>query len=381
MSKKHYITKTVNGKKYSYYRRAETYRGRKFDGTAKNSTEWVAKYETFKRDVDSAFVLTDPKMTVNQLAELFLDEAKSGLRPKSIEERESKLRIYILPVIGHLKLRDVTSGHIDAVLDDAEDVSPSTLEHVHKVCNRMFEFCIENQYVLTQNPISKGQTKRVNRIVASSRETTSADDVGLSLEEIAFLLKEAEGQHHEIVFHWQLLHGLRIAEALGMMWEDIDFEKNTISVYRDVSDTSRSTVKGSKWADDGVGPIITATKTPRSRREIPLQEPTIAILEHTPAEDRHGYVYSTANGTPHMPNNYRKRVFNPIRERLDITWATTHDLRKAFGSVLLVNGVDIMTVSHWMGHSSPAVTMKIYAKILPEAEKWHSKTIGTALFR
>ena len=40
-----------------------------------------------------------------------------------------------------------------------------------------------------------------------------------------------------------------------------------------------------------------------------------------------------------------------------------------------------MTVSHWMGHSSPAVTMKIYAKVLPEAEKWHSNTIGKALFR
>ena len=59
----------------------------------------------------------------------------------------------------------------------------------------------------------------------------------------------------------------------------------------------------------------------------------------------------------------------------------THDLRKAFGSVLLTRGVDIMTVSHWMGHSSPAVTMKIYAEVLPEAEKWHSNTIGKALFR
>ena len=59
----------------------------------------------------------------------------------------------------------------------------------------------------------------------------------------------------------------------------------------------------------------------------------------------------------------------------------THDLRKAFGSLLLTRGVVIMTVSHWMRHSSPAVTMKIYAKVLPEAEKWHSNTIGKALFK
>jgi len=56
-------------------------------------------------------------------------------------------------------------------------------------------------------------------------------------------------------------------------------------------------------------------------------------------------------------------------------------IRIRISTVLLMNGVDIMTVSHWMGHSSPAVTMKIYAKVLPEAEKWHSNTIGKALFR
>ena len=59
----------------------------------------------------------------------------------------------------------------------------------------------------------------------------------------------------------------------------------------------------------------------------------------------------------------------------------THDLRKAFGSVLLSQGVDIMTVSHWMGQANPGITMKIYAKVLPEAEKWHSNTIGKALFK
>ena len=72
-----------------------------------------------------------------------------------------------------------------------------------------------------------------------------------------------------------------------MMWDDIDFSKNTIHVYREVSDIARSTVKGSKWAD-GDGPIVTATKTPSSRREVPLQAETKSLLEQTPVEDRHG---------------------------------------------------------------------------------------------
>ena len=165
-----------------------------------------------------------------------------------------------------------------------------------------------------------------------------------------------------------------------MMWDDIDFVKDTIHVYREVSDTPRGTVKGSKWAD-GDGPIVTATKTASSRRDVPLQAETKSLLEQTPAEERLGYIYATAAGTPFLPSNYRKRVFTPLRKRLGLDSMLTHDLRKAFGSVLLTRGVDIMTVSHWMGHSSPAMTMGIYAKVLPEEEKYHSNTIGKALFK
>ena len=380
MAKIHDSKKTVNGHSYRYYRKTKSYRGRQFRGYAKDSTEWQAKFEAWKEEVDLSFLTTDPKMTVSQLAEMFLKDALASQRPKTIEERESKLRLYILPVIGHLKLRDVTSGHIEAIYESADDVSASTLEHVHKVSNRLFEFAIENAYVLTENPIAKGLIKRVKRTVASSRETTASDDFGLGLEDIDAILMESKGKPYEIVIHWQLVHGLRISEALGMMWDDIDFLKDKIHVYRDVSDTPKATVKGSKWAD-GDGPIVTATKTASSRREVPLQAETKSLLEQIPAEERQGYIYATAQGTPFLPTNYRKRVFTPLRKRLGLDTMLTHDLRKAFGSVLLTNGVDIMTVSHWMGHSSPAVTMKIYAKVLPEAEKWHSNTIGKALFR
>ena len=380
MAKKHEHTRKANGYSYKSYRKQATYRGQTFRVEAKSRADWEARFEAWKKEVDSSFLTTDPKMTVSQLAELFLKDALASQRPKTIEERESKLRLYILPVIGHLKLRDVTSGPIEAIYEGAEDVSASTLEHVHKVTNRLFEFAIENAYVITENPIAKGLIKRVKRTVASSKETTTADDIGLGLEDIDAILMESKGKPYEIIMHWQLAHGLRISEALGMTWDDIDFVKGTIHVYREISDTPRGTVKGSKWAD-GSGPIITPTKTGSSRREVPLQAETKSLLEQTPAEERQGYIYATDEGTPFLPSNYRKRVFTPLRKRLGLDSMLTHDLRKAFGSVLLTRGVDIMTVSHWMGHSSPAMTMGIYAKVLPEEEKYHSKTIGEALFK
>ena len=165
-----------------------------------------------------------------------------------------------------------------------------------------------------------------------------------------------------------------------MSQNNIDLAKELVNVNVTVHDMARVRLEGSKYAE-GRGPIVAPPKTARSRREIPLQEGTVALLAQTPAQKRHGYVYSTPDGTPFFPSNYRKRVFNRLRKKVGLDTMQTHDLRKAFGSVLLTEGVDIMTVSAWMGHSSPEVTMRIYAKILPEAEKRHRYTIGRALLR
>jgi len=55
--------------------------------------------------------------------------------------------------------------------------------------------------------------------------------------------------------------------------------------------------------------MVTTPKTQRGQREIPLQPQTKALLETTPIEERHGYIYHTANGTPVEPKHYRDRVF------------------------------------------------------------------------
>ena len=380
MAKKHQHTREAKGKRYTAYRASTTYKGVQIRISAKDKADWERRVSARKLEIDSNFLPSDPNMTVAQLAKLYLDDALASLRPKTIEERESKLRLYVLPRIGHLKLRHVKSDHIEGIYEIAQEVSASTLEHVHKVTNGLLNFAIENEYVLTDNPITKGLLKRVKRFVASSKETTKSDWVGLSLEDIDYVLLESRGKPHEIMTHWQLLCGLRVGEALGVRWEDIDLGKELVNVNVTVHDMARARLEGSKYAE-GHGPIVAPPKTARSRREIPLQEGTVALLAQTPAKKRHGYVYSTPDGTPFFPSNYRKQVFNLLRKKVGLDTMQTHDLRKAFGSVLLTEGVDIMTVSAWMGHSSPEVTMRIYAKILPEAEKRHRHTIGKALLR
>ena len=73
------------------------------------------------------------------------------------------------------------------------------------------------------------------------------------------------------------------------------------------------------------------------------------------------------------------RFFKPIMKELTLK-LTTPSLRKFFASWLLVEGrIDVITVSKWIGHSSPTVTMNIYAKTIEESEDKYSYLIGNAL--
>ena len=92
MAKKHEHTRTANGSTYKSYRKQASYRGRTFRPEAKNSTDWEAKFEDFKRLVDSDFRGSNPDMRVHELADLFNDEARANKKPKTIEVREMVLK-------------------------------------------------------------------------------------------------------------------------------------------------------------------------------------------------------------------------------------------------------------------------------------------------
>jgi integrase len=141
-----------------------------------------------------------------------------------------------------------------------------------------------------------------------------------------------------------MLHGLRIREALGMTWENIDLEHNTITVNQQLQDISMKLRKGTRFETDSYQ-ITTIPKTVRSERKLPLQAPTRTLLLRIKERDCVGTVFKSQNRYPVGYNNFRKRHFNPVVETLGLS-LKKHDLRKFFGSWQLgVNKTDIMSVS------------------------------------
>ena len=377
--KKHQYTRTNNGKAYFYYRKSLTINGKTRTITASNAKEWAEKAETAKKEAGDNYEVAEKKLTVKQLAEVFKKDGES-YAPKTYQEREYILRLYIVPELGHLKLKSLKNIHIREFYDKVIGTNGGgikKLEHVHKILNKMLNWAVENEIAIPRNPISKGLIKSIKH-TASRSKREEHQELELSYEDAVLLLKEVAGKPGEIIFHLQMLHGLRIGEALGMTWENIDLEKNTITVNQQLQDISMKLRKGTRFETDSYQ-ITTVPKTVRSQRVIPLQKPTRRLLLNGPEAGRYGIVCKGVNGGGITYSNFRCRYFLPTIQALGLN-LKTHDLRIFFGSWHLgVNKTDIMTVSKWMGHRDPRVTLSTYAKVIEELEEESRDSIGTAM--
>ena len=99
MKKRHQFKVARNGKEYSYYRRSLTIDGKSKTITAVNAKDWAEKAETAKKEAKDNYEVAEKNLTVKQLAEVFKKDGES-YAPKTYQEREYILRLYIVPELG-----------------------------------------------------------------------------------------------------------------------------------------------------------------------------------------------------------------------------------------------------------------------------------------
>ena len=166
--------------------------------------------------------------------------------------------------------------------------------------------------------------------------------------------------------------GMRIGEALGLYWNDVDFVKRCISVRRAVG------VKYIQLPDGRIvndGAQICHTKTQNSLRIIPITSATSELLfswhgvrESDPEwrkriEDQHNLHLVFPNRRGNLMNyNTLRESFAELTEEENIC-ATFHKLRHSYASNLIECGVDIAVISKLLGHKSITTTADTYTKI------------------
>jgi integrase len=157
--------------------------------------------------------------------------------------------------------------------------------------------------------------------------------------------------------------GMRRGELVGLRWVDIDLRAGRVNVAQAATMVGTSVRYGEP-------------KTRTSRRSIALDSGTVAALKvhrKRQLEDRlawgeawtdTGLVFTHEDGRALMPPHVT-RMFGRLVAGAGLPELTLHGLRHSHITALLRTGQPIRVVSARAGHSSPAITLSVYAHVMP----------------
>lgn len=288
------------------------------------------------------------------------DYAEVNVRPKTVKGYESIIRLYLVPALGHVDIQALRPDHVRTLYSSMlkRGLSPTTISHVARLAHKNLADAL--RWGLVARNVADGVTPP--RIVAKEMAT-------LYVGEIYKLLGAVEGTLYHPLFHLAVHTGLRRSEILALRWSDVSFEAKTLQVAR-----SLHMLRGGSF-------IFEAPKTTRSRRTISLSAPSVESLRaHRRSQaviDPERLVFSNHDGSPLKPNSVSTKLVRTA-ERIGLK-LHLHQLRHTMASIMLQNGENVRVVSGRLGHSNAAITLSIYAHVMPGADQAAADLLGEIL--
>ena len=295
------------------------------------------------------------KLTFKEIAEAWIDEysARKNLHARTIETTKNIIDRYLIPNLGAYKLIEIKPAHIDRMLRNMADLSQSTQKKALNYANQIFEKAVENDIIPKSPCFNK-------KPIAPVPEKVHA----LSDEQCERLLIAMKGTRVYPFLVVLLFCGLRRGEAMGLMWKDIDFNQNILSVEREVIHTS----------DNRQGFISKDLKTKAARRKIPMSPEVVSVLKAEKAKSNSLYVFSMQNGSYLSDASFRsmwklidyRTIGGPstedhVKQVLDFE-VHPHMLRHTCCTRWISSGMNPKEVQYLMGHATSRVTMDVYAE-------------------
>ena len=184
-----------------------------------------------------------------------------------------------------------------------------------------------------------------------------------SLKELrTFLASERESRLYPL---WLTLAttGMRRGEVLGLRWEDVDLEAQSLYIRQTRVMT-------------GYEPLLSTPKTRRGKRLVALDPATTVALKENRRRQRlerlaagcpwlkTGYVFTREDGEPYHPERVSK-LFLQGAKKVGLPRIRLHDLRHTYATLALGAGVHPKIVSERLGHANIGITLDCYSHCLP----------------
>lgn len=191
----------------------------------------------------------------------------------------------------------------------------------------------------------------------------------------------------QVLAHLLIVTGCRRGEIAGLKWNAINFDKGTLHIYNNL------------LYSEVIGVYQDTPKTATSDRYIPLPDETMQLLKAyktywdnfrrecgsewnsfiniknskgVEQSERADFLFIQDSGSnvgyPMHPDSITD-YFKKFSKKYDLPHINPHAFRHTLASVLCQSGVDIVTISKWLGHKNVTTTMNIYEHILEKGKE------------
>ncbi len=305
-------------------------------------------------------------VTVAEHLDRWVAAKRASWSPSQPETARTHIDRWIFPMLGDLEVRELRLRHVDAWVArlSAEGLSPAYVRRIHTTLRAALEQAV--RWELADRNAAVGASlprveKADKRVPLAEHVRAAIDAAGDDLA-LATLVRLAAAT------------GARRGQLVGLQWRDIDHDAQVIVFRRSVSKTPGGVVV----KDTKTGAVIRVPVGPGTLAQ--LQRWRVRVLEQAMAvgvalgDEAFVFGQDVACSVPWYPDTASVK-WRRLAASVEIDGATPlvgvslHALRHAQGTGLIAAGVDVRTVASRLGHSSPNVTLAVYAHPVTAAER------------
>ena len=298
------------------------------------------------------------KVTLREVSQKW-QRSNSLKRESSRERDEVILRLHVLPAFGDRMIQRISRADVQGLVDGwSADHAPTTVIRMFATLKAVLTWAQASD-ILVRSPcqgIRLPAARPIERPVLDSKQLTA--------------LSDALGQDDAPMMWLGAVAGLRWAECAGLTVSSFDALSGVVAITHQLNRRDRS---------------LTEPKSRAGSRRFTIPEWLVDDLaalmarRRLNAGDANALLFVGHDGLPLAYSNWRRRVWAPACSAAGLEGLRFHDLRSMNATAMVAAGVDLKTAQTRLGHSSPQMTLGLYARATADADRAAADAIGTAL--
>ena len=329
---------TIEGKRYSVY--------------GKTAQELAEK----EAEIRAGAYKTNARVTLDQYFEEWVKRKEQTIKPVTVRQYRYNYQKDISPFMGRRRVAQIERREVIALQNNlAKRIKPMTVNGIIGLLKQVLKEA-ERDGIIIHSPADN--IRGIKNDGAKASETYHR---ALTIEEQTAFMQIAKDDFYYELFAFLLCTGVRIGEAGALTWSDIDYKANVIHITKTVTRSAQNKH------------TIGTPKTKTSKRDIPLTETTRKILKQQ--RDKvgrviplNGRVFPRYDGGLIHSGTIRNTV-DRIAKAAGVEHFGVHALRDTFATRFIEQGGTPQTLKTILGHSSLAMTMDLYAHVLPNTKQ------------